>query len=290
MINFNDYNTGEGIIPANTFKISPSQFALFFSSPNLWFRRGFLGEEGFTGNTGSHLGNIIHEACERTAMIQDMFTEADVDKYIASLDITKIDIYGNLITDPFEIDRCWQQMLAVATQYVETLDITKTEEYIWFPISDKVTIAGSIDALRSDIETNGRIVMDYKTTYEKLPPKKIKYEHKLQAWIYAWIYRQMGIHISHIEIVYITRPYDGVVSLKTGKTGKAYPATCTPIIEPFTDADYDMINSFMKLTTETMEYFFEHPETAYLLFKDYRLKGREFDVSQYKSNLEQELF
>lgn len=64
---------------------------------------------------------------------------------------------------------------------------------------------------------------------------------------------------------------------KLGKPGRDYPATLTPIQYSFTDKDRIFIGDLIALGAESLEYFIEHQDAAYIIFKDYRLKNVKFD-------------
>ena len=61
-----------------------------------------------------------------------------------------------------------------------------------------------------------------------------------------------------------------------------------PIMIPYTDYQHQFIGSLLNLVAETMEHFFLHPEMAYLLFKDYRLKEANLTSKEYLEEPEQQ--
>ena len=270
------YNDGKGIIPDNMIKISPSRLIDFLESTHTWFRELIMKEAGFTGNTGSCIGNIIHYTAECTANKEPVDDDTIV-KYISELPVKldQPDPTQNL--DPSKVFSSYSEMLPLIIEYVEEHPPQATEGYLWKQMTPRVVLAGSFDARRKNPMSGKQIVIDYKSTADKLPPKKIEWKHKLQAWCYAYLLKQDGIDVDAIEIVYITRYHPGVVSAKTGKTGRNYQPTITSLQVSFDQNNYDFIESIIKLAAETLEYFVANPDTAYLLFKDYRLKGVNFD-------------
>ena len=54
---YNEIDTPDGM-----FKISPSGISTFFDYPVIWYKRNFLGEDEFKGNTASYLGTKIGRA------------------------------------------------------------------------------------------------------------------------------------------------------------------------------------------------------------------------------------
>ena len=132
------------------------------------------------------------------------------------------------------------------------------------------------------LESEGRIVrknghdgvlIDYKTTSNLNPPEEIPSYYRYQLLAYAYMYNKMGIPINRIRIVWITNNVVGRISEKTGKPMKDYPATVGVCTETITNEDLDFIESIFKLICETVEAYQANPSLAYLLFKDYRLKG-----------------
>ncbi|MCF6330995.1 MAG: PD-(D/E)XK nuclease family protein [Sulfurimonas sp.] len=277
----NYYETGEGIIPEGMIKLSPSRFETFFSKPHEWFRELIMNEEGFQGNSGSNIGNIIHATAERYDNKLDLL-EPEIESFIQSLkEVTNEDEpWKNL--NHLVIREAYPDMQRLVKEYIDKYPAEFTEGYLWKQISKNVIIAGSYDRLRVNPMTGNYIIVDYKTTGDKLPPKRMEYKHKLQLYMYAWMLRKQGKLVDGIEVVYITRYHHGSepkVSAKTGKLGsrgRDYPATLTSLQYEFTDKNDIFIDQLIHLASDTLEYFIENPSTAYMLFKDYRLKGKDF--------------
>lgn len=281
-----NYETGKGIIPDNMIKLSPSRFEDFFSRPHEWFRELMMNEAGFTGNSGSNIGNIIHCTAERHELNQELSND-EINEFIDNLEEVENEDQPWMNLNKDLIRSSYQAMQELIKDYVNQYPATAVEGYTWQQISPNVIVAGSYDRYRINPMTGNYIVTDYKTTGDKLPPKKMSYKHKLQLYMYAWSLRKDGIKIDGIEVVYITRYHTGSepkVSAKTGKLGKPgrdYPATITSIEYGFTDDNYQFIDDLINLAADTLEYFIDHPESAYMLFKDYRLKGKDFSNILY---------
>jgi len=284
----NNYETGDGIIPDGMIKLSPSRFERFFSKPHEWFRELIMQEGGFDGNSGSNIGNIIHATAEAEATGQTL-TDDEIQEFIDSLPELVDEKHPWMNLEHHVIRAAYPDMQELIREFVRENLPTSTEGYIWRQITPRIVVAGSYDAYRVNPMTGNYIVTDYKTTGEKLPPKSMSYSHKLQLYMYAWMLRKQGIMVDAIEIVYITRFHSGApakISEKTGKLGKPgrdYPATLTPIMYEFTDRDMTFISDLIKLGAESLEYFIDHPEAAYIIFRDYRLKGTDF--SRYLTDI-----
>jgi hypothetical protein len=120
--------------------------------------------------------------------------------------------------------------------------------------------------------TGGGVIVDYKTTSDKTPKNYIPMYYKYQLLAYAYIYNKMGIYVDRIRIIWVTRNDVGRISEKTGKPMKDYPSQAVEVTEQITETDLLFIESILKLISESAYTAIKHPELAYLIFKDYRLK------------------
>ena len=77
-----------------------------------------------------------------------------------------------------------------------------------------------------------------------------------------------------MRLVWITNNVVGRISEKTGKPMKDYPARVVAITQVITEDDMRFIEDYLKLIGETYLKSKESPELTYLLFGDYRLKGK----------------
>jgi len=254
-----DYVSGETILPEGAFKISPSMIEKFFSKPHEWFRSEVLGEETFAGNTASTLGTIVHFCAEEYTKTR-------------TVDISEIDRYISEINNPeVDIEYVKSQYQPMAQALINNLITTGTpqrsEELISAEIMDGYHVAGSADAVIGDC------LVDFKSTSRMTPPTEIPTYYRYQLLAYAYMYNKMGVPINRIRIKWITNNQVGRISEKTGKPMKDYPATVADSTETITNEDMNFIESILKLIAETVACYKANPNLAYILFKDYRLKG-----------------
>lgn len=255
-----DYVSGDSILPATAkFKISPSAINKFFAYPHDWFQSEVLGNETFAGNTASTLGTIVHFCAEEYTKTQAV-DAAEIEKFISSVENPEINVGY--------IQAQWKPMGQALIEYLRAQGLPqRSEELIKAEILPDYWVAGSCDAVTGDC------VVDYKTTSQMTAPTAIPSHYRYQLLAYAYMYNKIGIPINRIRIVWITNNVVGRISEKTNKPMKDYPATVTACTEMITNEDLDFIESILKLISETVAYYKANPELAYLLFRDYRLKG-----------------
>lgn len=258
-----EYNNGTGELPEGAFRISASRFNLFMTAPHVWYREAVLGEEGFTGNTSSVIGTIVHGVAAAKANGEEPVL-ADIERYI------------NTFTDNPEVDletvrNDWRPMaMTLVNDYVLHQTFTAVEPFVSHEMYEGYYPSGSIDAVQ-----NGMIV-DYKTYNSATRPSSIPMNYRYQLLIYAYICIKNNTPIDRIRLVYISRPRDTrSISEKTGKPiGKISPPEVTVLTESITSDDIDFIESVLSLCIETVITAKDHPELAYMLFRDYRLKEK----------------
>lgn len=256
-----DYVSGRTLLPEGAFGISPSNVNKFFDKPHEWYREQVLGEDGFDGNTSSTLGTIVHFCGEEFATKQTVDHE-EIEKYLAK-EAAKPDVDGHYIESQ------WKVMGQALIDYLRENGIPdRVEELVKWEVIPGYFASGSADAV------HGTTLIDYKTTSNMTAPDKIPYYYKYQLLTYAYIYNQLGITIDRIRIVWITHNQTGRFSEKTGKPLKDYPTTVTAVTEMITQEDLDFIESLLKLVAESVDTVKQNPDLAYLVFKDYRLKGK----------------
>jgi len=245
-------------LPPNAqFKISPSSISKFFSKPHEWFREQILGEVTFEGSTSTELGTIVHFIAEQFIKTGDVDREA-IQRHIDSL---AGDIDGAYIMSQ------WQPMGQALIDYLIDRGVPdRSEEPIYTEVQPGYYVGGTADA------AYGSTLIDFKTTSNLTAPTEIPHYYRYQLLAYAYIYNKMGIYIDRIRIVWVTNHVVGRVSEKTNKPMKDYPSTVTDVTEYITEADMDFIESILNLIVETVQYYKQHPELAYILFKDMRLK------------------
>lgn len=253
-----DYVDGASIIPDGAFKISPSNVYKFIDKPHYWFRSEVLGEKLFDGNTPSELGTIVHFCAEEFIKTGKVDT-AEIEKFISEIDNPDVDIGY--------IKEQWKPMAQALIDYLANNGVPqRSEELISWEIMPGYWVAGSADAVQGDC------LIDFKTTSKLTPPTDIPVYYIYQLLTYAYIYNKMGVPINRIRIVWVTNNIVGRISDKTGKPMKDYPATVSTSTQVITNEDMDFIESILKLIAEKVAYYKANPETAYLLFNDYRLK------------------
>lgn len=256
--NYFEYNKGEDITNG-AFRISASQLSKFFDRTSEWYHENLLGEEGFTGNTATHLGTVVH------AGIEMYVTEGEVnwtalEEYIHSIEDPEVDVYH--ILNQFE------PMISAVLPFVDTHMPTEVEKFVFQEILPGIGAGGSIDALRGDT------IMDWKTTSAKTPPTRFSRNYWFQQMTYAWVLKQQGINIRYLKLVYITQNETGRVSEKTGKPLKDYPSEYSVVTEEVTQDGLDLIESCLKLVAESVQTFKDKPELRHLLAQDMRLKPK----------------
>lgn len=228
--------------------------------PHYWFRSEVLGEEQFTGNTSSMLGTIVHFCAEEFIKKQTVET-SEIEAFISEITDTEIDVDY--------IRAQWKPMGQALIDYLTNAGLPqRSEELISHEIMPGYWVAGSADALQGDC------LVDFKTTSKLTAPTDIPIYYLYQLLTYAYIYNKMGVPVNRIRIVWVTNNIVGRISDKTGKPMKDYPATVSTSTQTITNEDMDFIESILKLTAEKVAYYKANPETAYLLFNDYRLKGQ----------------
>ncbi len=275
-----DYISGSIAIPKDCFGISPSSLGRFFSEPHLWYREYFLDQPSFTGCTATVLGTCMHYVAECSVKNEEV-DHLEIYKYIYeqccrpslspfpnNLDEAQDFILENARPefDIYHILDQYPTMSSTLLDTVATLKPTKAEELVAAEVVPGVWAAGSIDL------QCGPNLYDYKSTSALSAPKYIEYKHKLQLLTYAYIKQKTGTPIKTINIIYVTTNQVNRVGT-TGKPLADYPSTATILTHYVTAEDMEFIESLLKLVAETVLYVQANPSTAYLLFKDYRLKS-----------------
>ena len=123
----------------------------------------------------------------------------------------------------------------LVNQYVLQNKPYRVEEFVSHEMYPGIFPSGSCDAV--DGSDHSACIVDYKTYSSKTKPKAIPMGYKYQLLIYAYIYREMGVHIDRIRLVYVNRYIDGGISEKTNKPLKSYAPEVTVLTESITDDD-----------------------------------------------------
>ena len=266
------YNNGDGVMPKNHFRISASKVSDFFSKTSQWYRENLLGEDGFTGNTASELGNCVHAAAAMRTERGRVSYET-IEAYIDTLDPIAFDTERIRAQYPLMVD--------TLLPFMESNPTTEAEKFIYYEILPGIGAGGSIDALCGDhvVAEDGTItytgevtIRDWKTTSALSPPNKFSRNYWFQQMVYSWVLKQLGITVSKIQLVYITQSVTGRVSEKTGKPLKDYPSQLAVVTEEVTDESLALIGSCLQLIAESVQAWNTQPELHHLLSQDLRLR------------------
>lgn len=261
-----EYNNGTGELPEGSLRISASQFNTFMGYPHQWYREQVLKEEGFTGNTSSVIGTIVH-ACAAAVANGDEVKLDEIETFI--------DTYSSSIKYP-DVDtsevRTHYKLMAetLINNYVLTANKFMVEEFVKHEILPDIFPSGSIDLVEGS--KSSAMIVDYKTYNSKTKPKTIPMNYKYQLLIYAYILNKNGINADRMRLVYVNRLIDGGLSEKTGKPLKSYYPEVTVLTESITKEDLDFIESVLTLCAETYKKSKEDPSLVHLLYRDMRLK------------------
>lgn len=246
------------------FKFSPSSFAKFISTPHSWYRTEVLGEEGFTYNTSTVIGTIVHYCAEMVARGRDV-CEDTVDEYIDSFET-------NEDYDPDVVRHHWKAMAEeLVNSYVLEHPVLEVETQVAAKVGLTYAAAGTFDRLEGSKQEC--MIVDYKTYNSKTKPRAITQAYKYQLLVYSWILRRLGYNVTRIRLVYVNRNIDGGISEKTGKPLKSYPPEVTVLTETITDEDIAFIGSLLDLAVDSVEAAKAHPELVHVIFHDPRLKN-----------------
>ena len=256
--NYFEYNNGEDVTNG-AFRISASQLSKFFDRTSEWYHENLLGAEGFTGNTATNLGTVVHAGIE-SYVLEGFANYAAIEEYLSSITDPEIDVGY--------IRNQYPYMIEAVIPYVQDHMPTEVEKFVFHEILPGIGAGGSIDALRGDT------IMDWKTTSSKTPPTRFSRNYWFQQMTYAWVLKQQGIDIRFLKLVYITQNETGRVSEKTGKTLKDYPSEYSVVTEEVTQDGLDLIESCLQIVAESVQTFRDKPELRHLLAQDGRLKPK----------------
>lgn len=254
--NYFGYNTGS-TLPSDAFRISPSQISRFFDDTTNWYREFLLGEEGFTGNTATCLGNCVHAAAEMVVKEGVVYYD-QIENYISSIDDPEIDTTFIREQYPGMID-------VLLSDYLLANKPSETEKFLHAEILPGIYAAGTIDSI------HGSTIVDYKTTSSKSPPSKISRPYWFQQLTYAYIANHNGYNIDRIRLVFVTTNEMNRYSEKTGKKLKDYPSQVSIVNHLITPQDMEIIDNTLKLIAHSVKTWKEQPDLQFLLAQDFRL-------------------
>jgi hypothetical protein len=188
-------------------RISPSGMYSYYDNSEKWYRSNVLGKKDDPSEI-MIIGTILH------SRIEDFFNGKMVDEvaeaeYLAKeADNAPIDTWQVISS----VEETWKYLL---NEYLPTLTKPDSQEeaLTYVPESNSdVFLGGTYDYIR------GSVLGDYKTTTEL--PDAIKTQHRVQAYLYAWMKVKSGYHIDEIEITYIRRYFKGKPNPKYDGTKK----------------------------------------------------------------------
>lgn len=249
------YYDGSDVISADNgsldyTRISPSQVANFFSSTRQWYGETLMGEPGFSGSDSTHLGTIVHFFCELAAKgIRLPDPAVTVSAYLDQ----------QVLDNRSEIESLWRDMAntMIAGCINGKPKPSHTEHFMFHKLLPSIYVAGTCDSI-VPLGDGTVAIVDYKTASTK--PAGIPYHYRMQAHTYAYLATQQGMHVSEIQLQYVTRPT------------KTLPCRHFEFIEPFTSDDLDKITNQLQLIAESVHFWNTHPQYRYLLAQDYRLR------------------
>lgn len=252
------YNVGSDI-PTDAFRISPSQISRFFDDTNSWYREMLLGEEGFTGNTSTALGDCVHAAADMY-VTEGVIHYDQIEKYIEELE-------GDY--DKSFIRSQYVGMIDILlSRYLSRVKPTDAELFLSHEVMPNIYVAGTIDSIVGDT------IVDYKTTSAKSPPNKISRSYWFQQLTYAYLARKNGYTINRVRLVYVTTNEMNRYSDKTGKKLKDYPSVVSQINYEITDQDMEIIENTFQLISESVNLWNNNLELRHILAQDMRLKPK----------------
>ena len=249
------YNVGSDI-PKDAFRISPSQISRFFTNTTEWYREHLLGEDGFTGNTGSALGNCVHAAA-------DSWVKEGAVCY------DQIEYYIDGLTEEYDVPFIRSQYKGMIDtllfDYLVLNPPDKSELFLSYEVLPGIYIGGTLDNL------TGSCVKDYKTTSSKTAPTKMSRSYLWQQLVYVYLARKNGYKVDTIKLVFITTNDVDRYSEKTGKKLKDYPSQVSEVVHQVTDEDMQFIDNIINLVAHSVKTWEDKPELRYLLAQDFRM-------------------
>lgn len=282
-----DYEYDNQTIPG-TFRISASQISNFFDFTNNWYRKNLLGEDvGFKGSTSSVAGTCIHWAAEN--YIKDgQLTQENKDEMYAYIN-EQAEKFPDLV-NPDQCREIMTPMWKSLREFINNNPGGLVEPFLEVEILPGITVGGSIDRLYIPGDTTvytsleqlrGKsvIIQDWKTTSTKYASDKsitqsaMTKNYEWQLLVYAYVLKKAyNINTQAIQDIFITREYEGEISEKTGKRGKAYPSMVVPIGKPVHPEDLDFIESIINIVANSVQSFVLNPGPKRgLLSQDARL-------------------
>ena len=244
LLKYNEIKTPEDCI----FRISPSQIALFFEYPSVWYKQEVCGVKEFDGNTATMIGTVCHLIYEYMAKGLPIDREMIANELEAYRDHPEIDVDEVINTYPSVAN-------TVLSQYLQKNRPTEVELPVLTEVSNGIYVGGTCDNLTGDI------VVDYKNV--KTKPTEgagIPFKYKIQLLAYAYALRANNKLVDRIRIVYGVQPT------------KTLDARCLVVTEQISYEDWKLIEDTLELMVLTVLEAKENPKLIPLLFKSMKLK------------------
>ena len=244
------------------FKISPSAFSKFVERPHVWYREQILKEDGFTYNTSSVLGTIVHYCAEKVAKNEEVDLD-EIERYINKH--SPHDEY-----DPSVVRAQFRAMAErLVNDYVLDREFLEVEKQVCAEVKEGFYAAGTLDILEGS--KDDCLLGDYKSYSSKTKPRTIPQHYKYQLLVYAWILKKLGYTVTRIRLIFINRHIEGEISEKTGKQLKSYPPEITELTENIEQTDLDFIEGLLNLCVDSCLASNDFPELNHVIWHDPRL-------------------
>ena len=261
-------------LPQGHFRIAPSGISKFFECSAAWYTDSVAKLGTFAGNTSTHLGTIVHACAEAHSL------GFEIDHVAISFHISRLeeefkgikDDHGNPLLNAHMIRQSYGEMATEVCKWIDSQGKpVRVEEYIHTYLKDSpddesnIMVGGSVDAVferGSDL-----ILTDWKTA-TSARDKSDERKHRLQLLTYAYVYKKLGVDITHIRFVTITVPKRNRVSEKTGKPLKDYPCEIHVHEEKITKFDMDWIEEQLNIIKLTYILGQSEPQFLPILYRD----------------------
>ena len=288
-LDYNYIKPGQPIPSKGGFRIQASAISRFFDQTNQFYREKLLGETpAFLTSTSAVCGSCIHWAAESYIKNNLQLPQEDKDEMYAY-----IDEQANKFPDLVDPNQCREIMTPMWRSLREHLQANPgglAEPFVEIEVLPGITVGGSIDLIQvpgdqtiyTDLEQlRGKsiYIKDYKTTSTKYASDKsitqsaMSKNYEWQLLVHAYVLKKAyNINTLAIQDIFITREYEGEISEKTGKRGKAYPSMVVPITKPVTQESLDFIESIINIVAHSVQSFVLNPGPQRgLLSQDARL-------------------
>ena len=288
-LDYNYIKPGQPIPSKGGFRIQASAISRFFDQTNQFYREKLLGETpAFLTSTSAVCGSCIHWAAENYVKDNLQLSQEAKDEMYAYIDEQSAK-FPDLV-DPSQCREIITPMWRSLREFLQLNPGGLVEPFLEVEILPGITTGGSIDRLYIPGDTtiytsleqlSGKtvIIQDWKTTSTKYASDKsitqsaMSKNYEWQLLVYAYVLKKAyNINVSAIQDIFITREYEGEISEKTGKRGKAYPSMVVPITKPVTPESLEFIESIINIVAHSVQSFVLNPGPQRgMLSQDWRL-------------------